>query len=55
MAKICATDVFDLGDCDYTDNDGDALKMGRNSYLKSNRDKLHIQEKLRRSQVDDKV
>ena len=47
--------LIDLGDCDDTDNDGDTLKRGRNSYLKTNRDKLYIQEKLRRSQVDDKV
>ena len=31
------------------------MKRGQNSYLKSNRDILCIQEKLRKSQVDDKV
>ena len=52
---------FVLGDCDQTDNeygDNDAhftFERGQNSYLKSNRDILCIQEKLRKSQVDDKV
>ena len=48
--------VDDGDEHDYDGNDARlTLKRGQNSYLKNNRDKLYIQEKLRKSQVVEKV